>query len=179
MNPVAQAKVLSMKSAEKRQTWALERCRSLPLRLTRVRERILALLARQRLPVTLAAVAQAAELRGQWNPATVYRSLMLFADAHVVRQLRLHSKFSYFALNMPGESFHYLVCTRCGALADLPPSKSVRSLVRELTSVHGFAAREHELALFGLCPSCQRAALRETPALKLMSRFKAMTPAKP
>jgi Fe2+ or Zn2+ uptake regulation protein len=165
-------------STEERYAWALERCRSLPLRLTEVRERILACLARQRLPVTLEAIAQAGELSGQWNPATVYRSLMLFADAHVVRQLRLHSKFSYFALNTPGDCFHYLVCTRCGALADLPSSKSVRSLVRELTAVHGFAASEHELALFGLCPSCQLAALHEKPALKLMSRLSAMTPVK-
>jgi Fe2+ or Zn2+ uptake regulation protein len=169
---------LTMKSAEERYAWALERCRALPLRQTQVRERILAFLARQRLPVTLEAVAQAGELKGRWNPATVYRSLMLFADSHVVRQLRLHSKFSYFALNMPGDCFHYLVCTRCGAWADLPTSKSVRSLVRELTSVHGFAASEHELALFGLCPSCQLATLHEKPALKLMSRFSAMMPVK-
>ena len=54
-------------NTEERYAWALERCRRLPLRLTEVRERILACLARQRLPVTLEAVAQAAELRGRWN----------------------------------------------------------------------------------------------------------------
>jgi Fe2+ or Zn2+ uptake regulation protein len=95
---------------------------------------------------------------------------MLFADAQLVRQLRLRSKLSYFTLNMPGECFHYFVCTRCGALADLPPSKIVRSLVRELSAVPGFASVEHELALFGLCPSCQGATLHEKPALKLMCR---------
>ncbi len=166
------------KSTDARHAWALERCRSLPLRLTPVRERILAFLARQRLPVTLEAIAQAAELRSEWNPATIYRSLMLFADAQVVRQLRLHSKFSCFALNMPGECFHYLVCTRCGALTDLPPSDNVRTLVRELTTIHGFASAEHELALFGLCSSCRRATLHETPALKLMSRLSARPPIK-
>jgi Fe2+ or Zn2+ uptake regulation protein len=162
-----------MKSAEQRRRWATDRCKSLPLRLTPVRERILDFLARQHLPVTLEAVAQASGLGGRWNPATVYRSLMLFVDAQVVRQFRLHSKFSYFVLNAPGEGFLYLVCTRCGSLAGRPLSANARSVVREVNTAYGFSATEQELALFGLCPACHRATLNEDPTLKVTSRFDA------
>jgi Fe2+ or Zn2+ uptake regulation protein len=124
------------------------------------------------------AVADAAELGGHWNPATVYRSLMLFLDAEVVRQLRLNSKLSYFSLNIPGEGMLYVVCTRCGSLTGRPLNAAIRSLVHELNAASGFAAAEEELALFGLCPACRKAALHKGPTLKLPPRIGAVAAAK-
>src|SRR5580765_240403 len=159
-----------IKSPEERYQWAAGRCQALPVRLTPVRERILAFLAHRRLPVKLETVAKSPELGGKWNATTIYRSLMLFVDTQVVRQLRLHSKFSHFILNLPSEGWLYLVCTRCGTLTGGPLIDKARKLVRDLTEAYGFDAVEQELALFGLCPDCHEAALREGPTLKLSSR---------
>ena len=55
------------------------------MRLTPVREKILALLATQRVPVSLNALMQTEELRGVCDATTAYRTLMLLREVEVLR----------------------------------------------------------------------------------------------
>ena len=159
-----------MKSSEQRLAWARDYCRRLPLRSSRLRESILAFLAAQRLPVPFAAFTEAEGLRGQCDPATIYRTLTLFSDAQVVRQLRFQSKLSYYVLNMPGEFFHYFVCTCCGRLVELALDKQPFLCVDDLAADDDRPAETHGLILFGLCRRCHVSREHRVPALKVMPR---------
>jgi Fe2+ or Zn2+ uptake regulation protein len=144
-----------MNNVEQRLAWALEICRKAEMRPTVIRETILAFLAARRVPVSLEAITQAGGVQGCCNPTTVYRTLILFMELEVVRQVSLPNKLSYFVLNMPGENSHFLICRDCGQITELPAVESVSSLEREVAATHGYSQLCHELELFGICPKCQ------------------------
>lgn len=145
-----------MKSPELRLAWALRICREAQMRLTPVRERILEFFAVRRVPSSLDAVTQADGIRGSCNFATVYRALMLLCELEVLRPVGMPDKSSYFILNSPGESGHFLVCRCCGAVSELQPAQSIAALEQEITAVHGYTRLYHELVFSGICPACQK-----------------------
>jgi Fe2+ or Zn2+ uptake regulation protein len=145
-----------MKDAEQRLAWALEVCREAKMRATPIRHKILALLATRRIPVSLETVLQADGINSCCDETTAYRALMLFNELEVIRQVSLPNKISYFVLNMPGESCHFLICRCCGQITELPPMESAAILEREVAATHGYARLHHELELFGICPACQK-----------------------
>jgi len=145
-----------MKTAEQRKSWALQVCLQAKMRLTPIRERILAFLAAQHLPVSLEAVTQAEGIQDACDAATAYRTLMLLRELEVIRQVSLPNKISYFVLNIPGESTHFLVCRCCGAISELPPSESVAAVEREIAATQGYSRLYHEAVFLGICPACQK-----------------------
>ena len=132
------------------------------MRLTPIRERMLALLAAQRSPLSLEAVTHAEGIRGSCDRATVYRTLMLFRELEVIRQVTLPNKTSYFVLNVPDENSHFLICRCCGCVTELPGAESIAHWGREVASRHGYVQLYHELQFFGICPACQK----RQPAVK-------------
>lgn len=145
-----------MKDAEQRLSWALQVCLQAKMRLTPVREKIITFLAAQRAPVSLEAVTQVDGIKGSCDAATAYRTLMLLRELEVIRQVSLPNKISYFVLNVPGESSHFLVCRCCGEISELPASASVAGLESEVASTQGYSRLYHELVCFGICPECQQ-----------------------
>jgi Fe2+ or Zn2+ uptake regulation protein len=145
-----------MKTAEQRKSWALQVCLQAKMRLTPIREKILAHLAAQQVPVSLDALIQADGIRGCCDGATAYRTLMLFRELEVIRQVSLPNKISYFVLNIPGESSHFLVCRCCGAVSELPALRTVAELDQEIATAEGYSRIYHELMFFGVCPACQK-----------------------
>ena len=145
-----------MKDAQQRLSWALSVCLQAKMRLTPIRAKILGSLAAQRVPVSLDAVTRTDGIRGSCDAATVYRTLMLFRELEVIRQVSLPNKISYFVLNVPGESSHFLICRCCGEITELPASESVAALEREIAADQGYARLFHELEFFGVCPACQK-----------------------
>lgn len=166
-----------MKDAGQRLLWALQVCLLAKMRLTPIREKILAFFAAQRVPVSLHAVTQAGEIQGMCNVATVYRTLMLLCELEVIRQVGLPNKISYFVLNVPGESSHFLICRCCGAITELPASESGAALEAEVAAAQGYTRLYHELVFFGICPACQKhppgvVCAKVQPRRRSNSRFK-------
>lgn len=145
-----------MKSSGERLAWARGVCRTVHIRLTPIRDRILAVLAQQRIPMSLEAVAGAEGIRGGCNAATVYRALMLFKEVEVTRQVSLPNRISYFVLNVPGESSHYLICRACGTVKELPACCGFAEMERHIMEHHGYRVMHHDLEFFGICPACQK-----------------------
>ena len=145
-----------MRGAQQRLSWALNVCLQAKMRLTPIREKILALLATQRAPLSLEAVTHAKGIRGSCDGATVYRTLVLFRGLEVIRQVSLPNKVSYFVLNVPNENSHFLICRCCGRVPELPCAESVAQLGREVASHHGYTRLHHELQFLGICPECQQ-----------------------
>jgi Fur family ferric uptake transcriptional regulator len=126
------------------------------MRLTPVREKILAFLATQRVPVSLNTLMQAEELSGVCNATTAYRTLMLLREVEVLRQVGLPDRVSFFVLNVPGENNHFLICRQCGAITELPAGSHCEHMEHEVTAAHGYKQLYHELQFFGICPACQK-----------------------
>jgi Fe2+ or Zn2+ uptake regulation protein len=145
-----------MKNAEQRLAWALDVCLRAKMRLTPTREKILRFLSAQRVPLSLEAVTQAESIRGSCDATTVYRTLMLLRELEVIRQVGLPDKISYFVLNVPTESSHFLICRCCGEITELSAPEVVTALDREVAATCGYARLYHELEFFGVCPVCQK-----------------------
>lgn len=166
-----------MKAPEERLAWALQVCLQARMRLTPIRKAILTFLATQSGPVSLEAVAGAQGIRGSCDAATAYRTLMLLRELEVIRQVSLPNRTSYFVLNCPGESQHFLVCRCCGVVRELLTVESLAALEKEVASSQGYSRLYHELIVLGICPSCQKhppgvVCAKVQPRMRLTSRFR-------
>lgn len=141
--------------AQQRLAWALAACHEARMRLTSVREAILSFLARQRLPATLDMVLEAEGVSGQRDTTTVYRTLMMFKEAGVVRLVGTPQKVSHFVLNSPGTNNHFLVCLGCGRLAELPAFTILEQLDQLIYETTGCTAVNHDLEVHAFCPACR------------------------
>jgi Fe2+ or Zn2+ uptake regulation protein len=162
-----------METTEQRLSWARDYCERIGLRRTPVRERVLAFLADQRLPVTWTAVAESRELKGCCDPATVYRSLNLFADAGLICAIRLFSKVTYFVLNVPGELFEYFVCMCCGQISGTASKNLHDALLLQSIDSRDSERENRGMVLFGLCERCRTPTQQAVPTVKIISRAKA------
>ena len=156
-----------MMTPAQRLAWALHFCEKAHLRLTPTRERILSCLARHRVPINLDTISQSDEINGCCDATTVYRTLILFKEIGVARQVNLHHKIRHFVLNVPSETCAYLICRCCGADSELPRLKPVQDLTRNVGTAKGYAAVGHELQVYGVCPACQKTRVNEVRATKL------------
>jgi len=144
-----------MRTGEERVAWALDICRRMQLRMTPIRRAILSFLATRRTPAILEMIEQAEGVRGHCDATTVYRTLMMFKEAELVRLIGTPHKVSHFVLNVPGESNHFLICQRCGQMAELPAVEALTTLDRQVVDEQGYSAVYHELEVYGICPSCR------------------------
>ena len=63
--------LMTLSAADQRLAWAVAACRNSQMRLTPLRQAMLAFLATQRMPVSLEMIAQADGVRGQWDTTPV------------------------------------------------------------------------------------------------------------
>ncbi len=145
-----------MKDSAQRLAWALDVCRKLNMRLTPGRRMILSVLAAHRVPVSLETAMQTDGVRQVCDATTAYRTLMLFREMELVRQVALPAKVRFFVLNVPGESIHFLICRLCGAMTELSPGDHCEGMESTVAAHHGYTHLYHELQFFGICPSCQK-----------------------
>jgi Fur family ferric uptake transcriptional regulator len=86
---------------------------------------------------------------------TVYRTLELLDELGIAR--RVHSKGRCHGYALAEGDQHYLVCRRCGHVAEFP-CKGMTALIESARQRTGFTVEEHLLELKGLCPDCQEKA---------------------
>jgi Fur family transcriptional regulator, ferric uptake regulator len=88
------------------------------------------------------------------NLATVYRTLELLRALHLVTAIDTGGGRVHYEL--AGEQrHHHLVCERCGHTLELD-CVVLEPLEGELRQRYGFQVNLDHLALFGLCPQCQK-----------------------
>jgi Fe2+ or Zn2+ uptake regulation protein len=117
--------------------WALEQLRHAAVRVTPVREQVLAFLAHHDVPATLQEISSSEGLAGCFDDATVYRTLVLFVELDIVRQFQFRDRAISFLINTPGECVGFLVCRGCGAVQRVPHSDEIRSLEEEMAERYG------------------------------------------
>ena len=88
--------------------------------------------------------------------ATVYRTLKLFAEAGLAREILLHDGQTRYEHVLAGEHHDHLVCTGCNAIIEFE-DETIEKLQNEIAARHGFLIRRHKLELYGLCARCRTA----------------------
>lgn len=85
---------------------------------------------------------------------TVYRTLKLFTEAGLAREILLHDGQTRYEHLHAGEHHDHLICTACNAIIEFE-NETIEQLQSEIASRHGFQIRSHKLELYGLCASCR------------------------
>lgn len=83
--------------------------------------------------------------------ATVYRAVAAMAARGYVERVGERDGAALYARCGTTRHHHHLVCTRCGAVADLPCPLDEAALD---AAAGGFVVTGHEVNVFGLCPAC-------------------------
>lgn len=87
--------------------------------------------------------------------ATVYRTLKLFAESGIAREMQFGDGQTRYEHATEGEHHDHLVCTRCGAIIEFE-NETIERLQAEVADSHGFLIRTHKLELYGLCAKCRK-----------------------
>jgi Fur family ferric uptake transcriptional regulator len=87
--------------------------------------------------------------------ATVYRTLKLFAESGIAREIQFGDGQTRYEHMMEGEHHDHLVCTRCGTIAEFE-NETIEKLQAEVAASHGFLIETHKLELYGLCATCRK-----------------------
>jgi len=159
-----------MKSSVERLEWALKSCEQSQMRMTSMRRAILEFLSEQRKPVNLESVSRARGVLDQCDATTVYRTLMVFKDAGLVRCVGMLRRTSHFVLNVPNDASHFLICERCGASVELDLSSEMHAALESLAVEHGFSESGQCMDLHGVCRVCEEVTRKAVPAVKVMAR---------
>ena len=86
--------------------------------------------------------------------ATVYRTLKLFAESGIAREIQFGDGQTRYEHLHAGEHHDHLVCTRCGAIVEFE-NETIEKLQSEVARQHGFKIANHRLELYGFCAKCQ------------------------
>ncbi|MBY4796892.1 transcriptional repressor [Collinsella sp. AGMB00827] len=93
---------------------------------------------------------------------TVYRNLNLLEESGLISSVHVPggNRFDWRT-----DDHSHVVCTSCGAIADapLPSDNQLDSLASSHT---GYKISSHSTVFYGLCPACQRDAVRNQDAHK-------------
>ena len=85
--------------------------------------------------------------------ATVYRTLKLFAESGIAREIHFGDGQTRYEHLHAGEHHDHLVCTRCGAIMEFE-NETIEKLQAEVAKNHGFTILTHKLELYGICSKC-------------------------
>lgn len=85
--------------------------------------------------------------------ATVYRTLKLFTEAGLAREMILSDGQTRYEHQLAGEHHDHLVCTGCNMIIEFE-DETIEQLQRDIAARHGFVLTSHKMQLCGLCPVC-------------------------
>ena len=88
--------------------------------------------------------------------ATVYRTLKLFVEAGLAREMALPDGQTRYEHQLTGEHHDHLICTRCNAIIEFE-DETIERLQQEIAKRHGFVLTNHRMQLCGICPACSSA----------------------
>ena len=85
---------------------------------------------------------------------TVYRTLKLFTEAGLAREVRFGDNKTYYEHHYNHEHHDHMICTECGKVIEFF-SADIESLQDQMAENFGFKPTHHSLRLWGLCAECQ------------------------
>ncbi|MDP2630167.1 MAG: Fur family transcriptional regulator [Candidatus Uhrbacteria bacterium] len=133
-----------------------ETLRERGLKATPERKEILAVLHKQKHPLTIQEIHSS--LRdSSTNQATVYRAMARLVEVGVVRCVDFLHGHKHYELT-DAKDHHHLICTKCGIVEDIQGCIAQKSAKAALqTSTRFSRVTGHSFELFGLCKKCDKA----------------------
>lgn len=87
--------------------------------------------------------------------ATVYRTLKLFAESGIAREIQFGDGQTRYEHVIEGEHHDHLICTSCGAITEFE-NDTIEKLQDEIAASHGFLIETHKMELYGQCANCRK-----------------------
>ena len=91
---------------------------------------------------------------GYVSRPTVYRTLVEFVDAGLLRKFELEGR-SVYEHDYGYPQHDHLHCTECGKLIEFQ-CETVSDIKSKVASEHGFQVRSHRLIISGICQPCRQ-----------------------
>jgi len=136
-------------------TAAAALCRGRGARLTPLRQRVLELVWGRHGPVGAYAVLDALRAEGRSAaPPTVYRALDFLVGQGLVHRIESLNAFVGCPTPERPHTGQFLICDRCGTVAEQRDLTVVDALARSCAGV-GFAPRQAMIEIHGACPGCR------------------------
>ena len=134
---------------------ALDKCKSLGLRLTNTRRQVLEIIWESHNPMGAYEVLQQLQQQGHKPaPPTAYRALDFLLSAGLVH--RIESLNAFVGCPSP-EAVHlcqFYICDDCGHIAEVNNAKVAEALSSSAEQL-GFASQQPVIEVHGLCQSCR------------------------
>lgn len=93
--------------------------------------------------------------------ATIYRTVQVLLELHVIEKVTFDDGFAQYELNGEetgsGHRHHHAICTQCGKVYSLE-TDLLDTLEKQVFESLGFEVTDHEVKLYGLCSACRRKA---------------------
>ena len=93
--------------------------------------------------------------------ATIYRTVQVLLELHVIEKVTFDDGFARYELNGEetgsGHRHHHAICTQCGKVYSLE-TDLLDTLEKQVFESLGFEVTDHEVKLYGLCSACRRKA---------------------
>jgi Fur family transcriptional regulator, ferric uptake regulator len=86
--------------------------------------------------------------------ATVYRTLKLFAESGIAREIQFGDGQTRYEHINEGEHHDHLVCTHCGTIIEFE-NETIEKIQSEVADSYGFLIETHKLELYGICTKCR------------------------
>lgn len=91
--------------------------------------------------------------------ATIYRTVQVLLDLHIINKVTFDDGFARYELNggenSSGHRHHHAICTGCGKVYSLE-TDLLDTLEQEVLEKLGFEVLNHEVKLYGLCGECRK-----------------------
>jgi Fur family ferric uptake transcriptional regulator len=86
--------------------------------------------------------------------ATVYRTLNLFSESGLCRELKLDDGTTRYEHLYGHEHHDHLICTNCGDIIEVLEPQ-IEKLQEKLAKSQGFKIKSHKLEMYGTCRKCR------------------------
>ncbi len=86
--------------------------------------------------------------------ATVYRTLKLFVEAGLAREMLLKDGQMRFEHQLAGEHHDHLICITCNRIVEFE-NNAIEALQQEIAHQFDFTLTHHKMELYGVCPTCR------------------------
>ncbi len=128
-------------------THVIEKIKNAGVKFTRPRKLVLDALRTARQPLSMKEIHK--RVRNRADLASVYRTVNLFQELGIVREVQLGEGYQRYEFIEEGRHHHYVLCIECGKLEDIDICFLDR--VEKMTN---FKILSHSMEFQGLCHSC-------------------------
>lgn len=119
-------------------------------RVTQPRVALYRLLKEQSSPLSLAEINKRAK---NIERTSIYRTLQLFRDLHIVTVIPFGWKQRYELAEPFMPHHHHLICESCGSLKEIG-SEKIEKIVEAISNDEGFETLHHHFEIRGTCSKC-------------------------